>query len=88
MLANHKTAFIDLFKKELKINNMKMNFEFSKEEYEILCEKAMLNEEFRELFKMKINDYSTIQIAEKLNHSERTIYRRIKKLKRMLKKVL
>ena len=26
MFVNHKTAFIDLFKKELKINNIKKNF--------------------------------------------------------------
>lgn len=63
-------------------------FEFTQEEFEHICKKAMLNEELTKIFEMKIKDYSIVQIAMKLNISERTANRRIKELKKKIMRVL
>lgn len=66
----------------------KIVFEFTDEEYELLCKKAMLNDELAQIFYMKIHDYSIIQIADAVNLSVRTVNRRIDKLKRKIKRAL
>ena len=38
-------------------------FEFTKEEFEQIVNKAMLNEELTKIFEMKIKDYSITKIA-------------------------
>lgn len=63
-------------------------FEFTKEEFDTICEKAMLNEELAKIFEMKIKDYSITKIALELNMSESTVSRRIKELKRKIMKVI
>ena len=63
-------------------------FDFTKDEYEQLKEKLMLNEEMSKIFEMKIKRYSIVQIAMKLNMSERTVNRRVKKLKKKIRRVL
>lgn len=63
-------------------------FEFTEEEFNSICKKAMLNEELTKIFEMKIKGYSVIQIAMELNISERTLARRIKELKRKIMRVL
>ena len=63
-------------------------FEFTKEEFEQIVDKAMLNEELTKIFEMKIKDYSITKMAMELNLSESTINRRIKELKRKIMKVL
>jgi len=63
-------------------------FEFTKEEFEQIVNKAMLNEELTKIFEMKIKDYSITKIALELNMSESSINRRIKQLKRKIMKVL
>ena len=63
-------------------------FEFTKEEFEDICNKAMLNNELTKIFEMKIKDYSITKIALEMNMSESTVNRRIKKLKRKIMKVL
>jgi biotin operon repressor len=63
-------------------------FEFTKEEFEQIVEKAMLNEELTKIFEMKIKDYSITKMALELNMSERTINRRIKELRKKIMKVL
>lgn len=63
-------------------------FDFTKEEYEILKEKLMLNDELSKILELKIKKYSNVQIAMKLNLSERTLSRRIKELKRKMMRVL
>lgn len=63
-------------------------FEFTKEEFETICEKAMLNEELKQIFEMKIKDYSNTKIAIELHLSERTLARRIKELKKKILRVL
>ena len=63
-------------------------FDFTKQEYEMLKEKLMLNEELSQILEMKIKGYSITQISMKLNISERTTNRRIKELKRKIMKII
>jgi DNA-binding Lrp family transcriptional regulator len=63
-------------------------FDFTKEEYEILKEKLMLNEELSKLLEMKIKGYSIIKMSEELNMSESSVSRRIKQLKKKIMKIL
>lgn len=63
-------------------------FDLTREEYEGLKEKLMLNEELSQILEMKIKGYSVIQISMKMNLSERTTNRRIKELKRKISRVL
>lgn len=63
-------------------------FEFTKEEFDEIVKKAMLNEELTKIFEMKIKDYSITKIALELNLSEATVNRRIKQLKKKIMKVI
>lgn len=38
-------------------------FEFTEEEFNTICKKAMLNDELTKIFEMKIRDYSITKIA-------------------------
>ena len=63
-------------------------FDLTRQEYEYLKEQLMLNEELSKILEMKIKGYSIVQIALKLNISERTACRRIKELKKKIMKVI
>ena len=63
-------------------------FEFTKDEFDEIVKKAMLNEELTKIFEMKIKDYSITKIALELNLSEATVNRRIKQLKKKIMKVI
>lgn len=63
-------------------------FEFTKTEYEKICEECMLNDDYRKLFEMKIKGYSRVKMAMELNVSEATLDVMIKKLKKKIKKIL
>lgn len=63
-------------------------FDFTKDEYEMLKEKLMLNEELSQILEMKIKGYSIVQMSIKLNLSESTVNRRVKELKRKIRKLL
>lgn len=63
-------------------------FDFTKQEYEMLKEKLMLNEKLSQILEMKIKGYSITQISMKMNISERTTNRRIKELKRKIMKII
>lgn len=63
-------------------------FEFTREEYEDIVKKAMLNEELAKIFEMKIKDYSITKISIEMNMSESTVNRRIKQLKKKIMKVI
>ena len=63
-------------------------FDFTKEEYELIKEKAMLNEELSQILEMKIKGYSIPKMALELHVSESTISRRIKKLKKKIMRIL
>lgn len=63
-------------------------FEFTRTEYEEICEECMLNDDYRKLFEMKIKSYSRTKMAMELNVSEATLDVMIKKLKKKIKKIL
>lgn len=63
-------------------------FDFTKEEYEELKDKLMLNDELSKILEMKIKGCSIIEISMKLNISERTVSRRVDKLKKKILRVL
>lgn len=63
-------------------------FEFTEEEFNAICKKAMLNEELTKIFEMKIKDYSITKISLEMNMSESTVNRRIKQLKKKIMKVI
>jgi len=63
-------------------------FEFTKTEYEYICNECMLNDEYKKLFEMKIKGYSRTKMSMELNVSEATLDVMIKKLKRKIKKIL
>ena len=66
----------------------KVMFEFTEDEFKEICKKAMLNDELTKIFEMKIKDYSITKISMELNLSERTVNRRIKELKKKIMRVL
>ncbi len=63
-------------------------FDFTRDEYEMLKDKLMLNEELSQILEMKIKGYSIVQMSIKLNLSESTVNRRVKELKRKIRKLL
>lgn len=63
-------------------------FEFTKKEYEYICEECMLNEEYKKLLQMKIMGYSRTKMAMELSISESTLDTMIQKLKKKIKKIL
>lgn len=65
-----------------------MNFDFTKEEFESISKRAMLNDELIKIFEMKIKGYSITKMSMELNMSERTVNRRIKELKKKIIRVL
>lgn len=65
-----------------------MKFDFTKDEYDYLKEKLMLNEEMSKILEMKIKNKSIVEMSMELNVSESTISRRIDKLKKKIMRVL
>ena len=63
-------------------------FEFTKTEYQHICDEAMLNEEYAKLLEMKIKGYSRTKMSMELNISESTLDCMIQKLKKKIKKIL
>lgn len=64
------------------------SFNFTKTEYNYLCEEAMLNEDYKKLLEMKIKDYSRPKMAMELGVSESSLDIMIKNLKEKIKKIL
>lgn len=63
-------------------------FDFTKEEYELLKEELMLDEELSKILEMKIKNYSITKMSFELNMSVSSVNRRIKKLKKKIMKLL
>lgn len=63
-------------------------FNFTKTEYNYICEEAMLNDEYKKLFEMEIKEYSRPKMAMELGVSEPTLDIMIAKLKKKIKKIL
>lgn len=64
------------------------DFDFSKEEYETIKEKAMLNPQLSKILEMKIQGCSNTEIALAIPLSDRTLGRRLRTLKKKIEKVL
>jgi len=63
-------------------------FDFTREEYELIKDKAMLNEELSQILEMRIKGYSITRISMELHISERTVSRRIRQLKKKIMKII
>lgn len=63
-------------------------FNFTKSEYEYICEECMLNDDYKKLLEMEIKDYSRPKMALELGVSESTLDIMISKLKKKIKKIL
>ena len=71
-------------------NSLKSDFmfDFTKSEYEKICEELMLNDEYKKLLEMKIKGYTRTKMALELKVSEPTLDIMIKKLKKKIMKIL
>lgn len=63
-------------------------FNFTKTEFEYICEECMLNEEYKKLLEMEIKDYLRPKMADELGVSTDTLDKMIAKLKKKIKKIL
>lgn len=63
-------------------------FEFNEDDYNYFVKKCMLKEEFALLLKLKIMDYSRIEIARKMGYSPENIDKMVAKLRRKIKRAL
>lgn len=65
-----------------------LSFDFNKNEYNIIKDKLMLNEEMSKILELKIKGYSITKISLEMNMSESTVSRRIKQLKKKIMKII
>lgn len=65
-----------------------IKYDFTKKEFESIIEECMFNEELTAILRMRIQNYSIVQMSMKLNTSERTISRRLKEIDKKIKKIL
>lgn len=63
-------------------------FDFTKQEYELLKEQLMLDDELSKILEMKIKNYSITKMSLELNMSVSSVNRRIKKLKKKIMKLM
>lgn len=63
-------------------------FEFTKQDYDNIVEKCMLNEEYAKLLEYKIKGYSITKMSMLLNTSEANVSVMIKKLKNKIKRII
>ena len=63
-------------------------FEFTKQDYDNIVEKCMLNEEYQKLLEYKIKGYSIAKMSMLLNTSEANVSVMIKKLKNKIKRII
>lgn len=63
-------------------------FEFTKQDYENIIEKCMLNEEYQKLLEYKIKGYSITKMSMLLNTSEANVSVMVKKLKNKIKRII
>jgi DNA-binding NarL/FixJ family response regulator len=67
---------------------LKLNFDFTKTEYEHLKEELMLNDEMAKILEMKIKGYSITKMSMELNMCERNVNKKIKQLKEKIMRVI
>lgn len=63
-------------------------FEFTRTEFNWICEECMLDDEYKKLLEYKIRGYSIVKIADLLNCSEARVNVMIKKLKKKIRRII
>lgn len=63
-------------------------FEFTKSDYEKICDECMLDEEYKKLLEYKIKGYSIVKMAQELGVSEATISVMVKRLKNKIRRII
>ena len=63
-------------------------FDFTKNDFERICDECMLDEEYRRLLEYKIKGYSIVKIADELSCSQARVNVMIKKLKNKIKRII
>lgn len=63
-------------------------FEFTKKDYERICDECMLDEEYKKLLEYKIKGYSIIKMADELNCSQARISVMVNKLKKKIRRII
>lgn len=63
-------------------------YDFSRTEYNYICEEAMLNDIQKQILEDKIKGVSIIEMSFKYNVSPETIKRHVKKIKNKILKVI
>lgn len=61
-------------------------FDFTRDEYNKIVDKCMLNDELSQILEYKIKGYSITKISMEMNMSERTVNRRVKQIKNKIMK--
>ena len=64
------------------------SFNFTKTEYNYICEEAMLNDDYKKLLEMEIKGYSRTKMAMELYVTDYTLDKMIAELKKKITKVL
>ena len=70
------------------LQKSRIMFDFTRSEYDKICDELMLNEEYKKLLEMKIKGYTRTKMALELKVSEPTLDIMIKKLKKKIRKIL
>lgn len=63
-------------------------FEFTKTDYERICEECMLDDEYKKLLEYKIKGYSIVKMADELNCSQARISIMVSKLKKKIRRII
>lgn len=63
-------------------------FEFTRSDYERICEECMLDDEYKQLLEYKIKGYSIVKMADLLNCSQARVNVMIKKLKKKIRRII
>ena len=77
-----------IHEKEVGMLMSRFCYDFSRTEYNYICEEAMLNDIQKQIFEDKIKGVSIIEMSFKYNVSPETIKRHVKKIKNKILKVI
>lgn len=63
-------------------------FNYTRTEFQYICDECMLNEDYTKLLEMEIRDYSRPKMADELGVSVDTLDKMIANLKKKIKKII
>lgn len=63
-------------------------FDFTKTDYERICEECMLDDEYKKLLEYKIKGHSIVKMADELNCSQARVSVMVKKLKKKIGRII